>query len=278
MKKAFVVGYPVHHSRSPLIHTYWINRYGLKGSYEKQDVSPNKFELFLKDLNRAGFLGGNVTIPHKEKAFLHVKKTTQIARKLKAVNTLWFESGILWGDNTDMMGFTAHLDESFGFHWEKSVSQALVLGAGGAARAIVAGLIEKNISRILVANRTLERAQELSHFDTDKIIPVPWEQVRHYLAETHLLVNTTSLGMKNQPALDLDITPLPKNACVADIVYVPLETPLLAQARHLQLKSADGLGMLLHQAVPGFEKWFSIRPQVTLELRHLIEADIEKTS
>jgi shikimate dehydrogenase len=278
MKKAFVVGHPISHSRSPLIHNYWIHRYGLIGSYETKDVTPGDFDFFLKTLNENGFMGGNVTIPYKEKAFQAVEEATSRAKKLKAVNTLWFENGKLWGDNTDMTGFIAHLDESFDAHWEDHVGRALVLGAGGAARAIIAGLLDKNIQQIFIANRTFARAQELSSFDPEKIFPIEWDQIGEHLNNTHLLVNTTSLGMKNQPSLDIDPSQMPKDAYVADIVYVPLETPLLAEAKRYQLKTADGLGMLLHQAVPGFAKWFKIKPQVTSELRRLIEDDIEKTA
>ncbi len=278
MTKAFVVGHPIKHSRSPLIHGYWLRRYGLQGSYERIDVAPVDFGNFLRSFRHQGFAGGNVTIPHKEAAFSGAERVTERARRLKAVNTLWTEDGVLWGDNTDVVGFMAHLDRSLGTSWEQDVDTALVLGAGGAARAIVAGLQDRPLRRILVANRTVAKAEELVR---DLAGPGPalraiaWEEIGQALPESQLIVNTTSLGMTGQPPLVLDLDGAPGNAAVADIVYVPLKTPLLASAEARGLRTVDGLGMLLHQAVPGFERWFGIRPEVTPELRALIVADIE---
>ncbi len=279
MTRAFVVGHPIKHSRSPLIHGAWLKRYGLAGSYERIDVAPQDFSRFLASFGNQGFAGGNVTIPHKEAAFAGVRRRTERAERLKAVNTLWIEDGEVWGDNTDITGFMAHLDHSLGAGWEREVRTALVLGAGGAARAVVAGLLARPLDRVLVANRTLARAREIADAFSGPggpgIAPLAWEEIQAALGEVDLLVNTTSLGMAGQPALELDLSPLPEHAIVADIVYVPLRTPLLALAEARGLRSVDGLGMLLHQAVPGFARWFGVTPRVTPELAALIRADIE---
>lgn len=279
MTKAFVVGHPIKHSRSPLIHGYWLGQYGLDGSYERIDVAPVNFGDFLKDFRSRGFAGGNVTIPHKEMAFLSVERRTAQAQRVGAVNTLWIEDGALWGDNTDVTGFMAHLDASLGTGWEQDVETVLVLGAGGAARAVVAGLQNRPLKRIFVANRTLSKAEDLVR-DLRPGSPVgletsAWEAVGRVIPHAQLIVNTTSLGMAGQPPLVLDLSRAPRNAAIADIVYVPLKTPLLATAAAQNLRTVDGLGMLLHQAVPGFKRWFGVKPEVTPELRALILADIE---
>lgn len=279
MTKAFVVGHPIKHSRSPLIHGSWLRAYGLAGSYERIDVPPGDFPRFLESFADRGFAGGNVTIPHKEAAFAGVGRRTGRAERLRAVNTLWIEDGVLWGDNTDVTGFMAHLDRSLGAGWEGEVGTALVLGAGGAARAVAAGLLERSLDRVLIANRTLGRAQEVAEAfagpGRPRIVPLAWEALESALDDVELLVNTTALGMAGQPPLALDLARLPDRAAVADIVYVPLETPLLAGARARGLRAVDGLGMLLHQAVPGFARWFGVVPEVTPELRALVAADIE---
>jgi shikimate dehydrogenase len=279
MKKAFVVGHPIKHSRSPLIHGFWLKQNGLDGSYERIDVEPVNFGEFLKTFHAQGFAGGNVTIPHKEAAFAGVARRTERAERLKAVNTLWVDDGVLWGDNTDVLGFMANLDQSLGTGWEQHVEMALVLGAGGAARGIVAGLQESPIKRIVIANRTASKAQEivrdLERYSAVKLEAVTWDDIDSVLPAAQLIVNTTSLGMAGQPPLLLDLGRAPDNAVVTDIVYVPLKTPLLTAAEARGLRIVDGLGMLLHQAVPGFELWFGVRPEVTPELRALIVADIE---
>lgn len=274
MKRAFVVGYPISHSRSPLIHGFWLKELGIQGSYERIAVEPTAFETFVATLVEQGFAGGNVTVPHKEAAFRLASVDDPVARDLEAVNTLWYENGVLKGMNTDVAGFLANLDQEAP-GWSDGMKQAVVLGAGGASRAILYGLLQRGAERILLVNRTLERAEALARHFGSKVTALAWDQAETALAGADLLVNTTSLGMKGQPPLDLDLSRLPKSALVTDIVYVPLETPLLAAARQAGLATVDGLGMLLHQAVPGFERWFGARPEVTPQLRALVLADIE---
>lgn len=279
-RKAFVVGHPIAHSRSPLIHNHWIAHYGLAGSYEKLDVAPDDFAAFLSHFHEDGFVGGNVTIPHKEAAFAGVALATERARRLGAVNTLWREGGILWGDNTDITGYLDNLDAQCGPDWAAHAGSALLLGAGGAARAVVAGLIERGLSPIRLVNRTRARAQALAAIfagylsDAQTLSVHDFDDLPDLLPQAGLVVNTTSLGMKGQPPLPLDLAHCRDDTIVSDIVYVPLETPLLAMARARGLACVDGLGMLLHQAVPGFERWFGIRPEVTPALRARVEADI----
>ena len=270
-----MVGHPIKHSRSPLIHGYWLERHGLAGSYERIEVAPADFDGFVRGLAAAGFRGGNVTIPHKEAAFRLAEQTTERARRLEAVNTLWIEDGRLHGDNTDVTGFLAHLDQALGA-WDAGT--ALVLGAGGAARGVIAGLLERAVPRIVVANRTEGRARELAAFAPARVEPIAWAEIPGRLEGADLLVNTTSLGMAGEPPLLVDLAALPRHAAVADIVYLPLETPLLAAARARGLRAVDGLGMLLHQAVPGFARWFGVAPQVTPELRAIVEADIARAA
>ena len=271
--RAGVVGHPVKHSRSPIIHGYWLEQFGINGRYDRYDVKPEDFSHFVKTLSEQALQGVNVTIPHKEAAFLALDEATERARRLKAANTLWFENGKLWGDNTDSIGFLANLDQGHP-GWDINAKSALILGAGGAARAIIAGLQKRNIEKITIVNRTRERAEELALMSGGQVAIAEWSKVSFQLESADLVVNTTSLGMSGQPDLDLSLDPLGKNALVTDIVYVPLETNLLKQARLRGNPVVDGLGMLLHQAVPGFEHWFGNRPVVTDELRHLVEDHI----
>ncbi|WP_413990589.1 shikimate dehydrogenase [Labrys okinawensis] len=277
MKRAFVVGYPISHSRSPLIHTFWLREAGITGSYERLAVEPAAFPDFANTLKEQGFVGGNVTVPHKEEAFRLASVDDQVARDLHAVNTLWLEGDRLRGANTDVVGFLANLDQE-ALGWDGRLGRAVVLGAGGASRAVLYGLLLRGAGEILLANRTFERARALAAHFGPKVKPVAWEEADTALAGADILVNTTSLGMKGQPSLELDLGGLPETALVTDIVYVPLETPLLAKARALGLRTVDGLGMLLHQAVPGFERWFGVRPLVSQQLRALVLADIEGRS
>ena len=273
-KKAFVTGHPIAHSRSPKIHGHWLKQYGIDGSYDRLDVAPAEFAAFLSGLQVRGFSGGNVTIPHKEAAFDLVGRRDEAAEEIGAVNTLWFEDGILCGGNTDAYGFAANLDE----HAPGWVANgpAVVVGAGGAARAIIHALKMRGLRDIRIVNRTLARAQELARRFGAGVSAHEMAAADSLLADAGLLVNTTALGMHGHEGQGLPADPrhLPAHAIVTDIVYVPLETPLLGAARRHGLKTVDGLGMLLHQAVPGFERWFGVRPQVTPELRRLLVADL----
>ena len=271
---ACLIGWPAAHSRSPLIHRYWLRTLGIDGGYVIEAVPPDDFRDFVLRLSPRGFVGANVTIPHKERA-LALSKPDARAQAVGAANTLWFNDGELCSTNTDVEGFAGNLDAAAP-GWDK-IEEALVLGAGGSSRAVLFALLDRGIKRVHLANRTRERAEALARQFGDKIEVAAWEQVAELLPRANLLVNTTSLGMHGQPALELDVDKLPSHAVVADLVYVPLETPLLKAARGRGLKTADGLGMLLHQAVRGFELWFGQRPQVTSELRALVEADLTAT-
>jgi shikimate dehydrogenase len=273
-RAACLIGWPAAHSRSPLIHHYWLRTLGIEGGYNIEAVPPEGFAEFVLHLSTHGFVGANVTIPHKERA-LALSKPDPRALSVGAANTLWYEDGELRSTNTDIEGFINNLD-ACAPGWD-TASEALVLGAGGASRAVVFGLIERGIRRVHLANRTLDRARALADQFGADVHPVAWDAIGDLLPRAGLLVNTTSLGMHGQPSLELDAGRLPSHAVVADLVYVPLETPLLAAARGHGLKTADGLGMLLHQAVRGFELWFGRRPEVTSELRDLVEADLTKT-
>ena len=274
MRAACVIGWPVKHSRSPLIHGHWIERHGLAADYRREELVPDAVADFLSNLSQRGYVGCNVTIPHKEAA-LAASQPDDRAQAVGAANTLWLENGRLLSTNTDVEGFTANLDDAVP-GWDSRAGEAIVLGAGGSARAVIYGLIERGITRINVVNRSLDRAEALNERFGAVVQPAKWTALPHLLARAGLLVNTTSLDMAGQPPLEIDLSPLPTHAAVADLVYVPLETPLLAAARARGLATADGLGMLLHQAVRGFTLWFGVRPDVTPELRAVIEADLRK--
>jgi shikimate dehydrogenase len=268
---ACLIGWPAAHSRSPLIHHYWLRELGIEGGYVIEAVPPDELQDFVFRLSLRGFVGANVTIPHKERA-LALSKPDERARAVGAANTLWFGDGELRSTNTDVEGFINNLD-ACAAGWDEC-EDALVLGAGGSSRAVVFGLLERGIKRVHLANRTVYRARALADQFGASVLPVAWDAVPELLPRARLLVNTTSLGMHGQPPLEIDVGRLPSNAVVADLVYVPLETALLAAAGARGLRTADGLGMLLHQAVRGFELWFGQRPEVTAELRALVEADL----
>ncbi len=272
-RAACLIGWPAAHSRSPLIHHFWLRKLGIEGGYIIESVPPEDVAEFITLLSHHGFVGANVTIPHKERALL-LSVPDERAKAVGAANTLWYDGGTLRSTNTDIEGFINNLDASAP-EWD-AATDALVLGAGGSSRAVLFGLIERGIARVHLANRTAERAQALADQFGPRIIPVPWEAIGDVLPRVGLLVNTTSLGMQGQPPLAIEADRLPAHAVVADLVYVPLPTPLLAAAEARGLKTADGLGMLLHQAVRGFELWFGQRPEVTPELRELVEADLTK--
>ncbi|MDG4905110.1 shikimate dehydrogenase [Mesorhizobium sp. WSM4898] len=272
-KRAFVTGHPIAHSRSPKIHRHWLEEYGIDGSYQAIDVRPEDFAAFLKSLDENGYRGGNVTIPHKEAAYALVERRDEAAEAIGAVNTLWLEDGVLWGGNTDALGFAGNLDEHAP-GWAAN-GPAVVLGAGGASRAVIYALKDRGLNDIRIVNRTLARAEELADRFGAGVSAHGAGAVGELLSDAGLLINTTALGMHGNETLAADPAGLPGHAIVTDIVYVPLETPLLAAARARGLKTVDGLGMLLHQAVPGFERWFGKRPDVTPRLRRMIVADIE---
>jgi shikimate dehydrogenase len=273
-RAACVVGWPIKHSRSPLIHGYWIKQHGLDADYRREEVAPGAFADFIRNLSSRGYAGANVTIPHKEMA-LELSEPDDRAQAAGAANTLWLDGDRLRSTNTDVEGFIANLDDAVP-GWVERAGEAVVLGAGGSARAVVYGLIGRGIGRINVVNRSRDRAEALRQRFGAAVHPAEWSVLPGLLARCGLLVNTTSLGMTGQPPLAIDLGPLPQEAAVTDLVYAPLKTSLLAAAEARGLAVADGLGMLLHQAVRGFELWFGVRPRVTAELRRLVETDLGK--
>jgi shikimate dehydrogenase len=272
-RAACVIGWPAGHSRSPLIHNYWIKQHGVTAEYRREAVPPEKFAEFLASWGERGYVGANVTLPHKEAA-LKLSQPDDRADAVGAANTLWREGGVLRSTNTDVEGFMENLDAATP-GWDAGLASAIVLGAGGAGRAIVFALLERGAERVYVANRTFEKAEAFRARFGNRVRPVRWGEVNGLLAGAQLLANATSLGMTGQPELDINLSDLPPSAVVTDVVYVPLETPLLSEARRCGLRTADGLGMLLHQAVRGFSLWFGVRPEVTAELRALVEADLK---
>jgi shikimate dehydrogenase len=273
-RAACLIGWPAAHSRSPLIHHHWLRHLGIAGGYTIESVPPEDVADFVMNLSRRGYIGANVTIPHKERV-LKLTAPDRRARAVGAANTLWYDHGTLRATNTDVEGFIDNLDHSAP-EWDNA-DEALVLGAGGSSRAVVFGLLERGIKHVYVANRSIERAEELAKLFGERVVPLAWDAAAAKLPRVSLLVNTTSLGMKGQPELVIDLGLLPDDAVVADLVYVPLETPLLAAARARGMRTADGLGMLLYQAVRGFELWFGQRPEVTAELRAEVVADLTAT-
>jgi len=272
-RAACIIAWPAGHSRSPLIHNYWIKQHKLNAEYRREAVPPEKFTEFVTHLREHGYVGGNVTVPHKEAA-LRLSQPDERARAVGAANCLWYEGDTLRSTNTDVEGFLANLDQATP-GWDRGLESAVVLGAGGGARAVVFALLAREVKRIHVVNRTRERAQALQTQFGACVQPTGWDETAGLLSGAGLLVNTTTLGMVGQPPLEIDLRG-PASLVVADLVYAPLETGLLAAARARGLRTADGLGMLLHQAVRGFELWFGLRPQVTAELRALVEADLLK--
>ena len=275
--KAFVIGWPIAQSKSPIIHGHWLKQHSLAGSYEKIAVEPDELGSFIKSLQNRGFVGGNVTIPHKQAILNFVDVIHPTAVRLGAANTVWFEDGKLHADNTDGYGFLANLDQCHP-GWDKHEDgKALVLGAGGAARPIINGLIERGFKTVTLVNRTRKRAEELAvlfeNLDfPNHVVTADWENRSNLLADKDLVVNTSSLGMIGQPLLEMDLATLPSTTLVTDIVYNPLLTDLLKAAQARGNPVVDGLGMLLHQAIPGFEHWFGVRPYVDNELRQLVLA------
>jgi len=270
---AGVAGWPIKHSRSPRIHNYWLRRYGIDGVYVPLAMPPEGAKEAIRMLPSLGIRGLNVTVPNKEEAYKAMDEVDRWAQRMKAVNTIVVRDGILYGANTDAFGFLESLREARP-GWRADVGPAVVLGAGGAARSVVAGLQDEGAPEIRILNRTPERAAAIRDEFGKPVRPMMWEQRGSALANAALLVNTTSLGMEGLPPLDIDLGKLPENAVVYDIVYVPLETPLLAAARARGNPAIDGLGMLLHQARPGFREWFGTDPTVDQALRDHVLADL----
>ena len=274
MKNACVIGYPITHSRSPLIHNHWLKTYGLEGLYEKRQVEPENLSAFIKNLSNNGYVGCNVTIPHKETAIQYVTEIDAIVRKTGSLNTIYIQDNVLKATSTDGEGFYQNLKTTIpGFNvFGKTV---VIIGAGGSARAVIERLIRADVAKLYIINRTQARAEELATLFGPKVIPSHTSTLPKLLTATDLLINTTSQGMMGQPELEIDLNSLPASAIVADLIYVPLKTKLIKAAEARGLRAVGGLGMLLHQAVVGFEKWFGVKPIVTDELYRMIARDID---
>lgn len=270
-KAVCVIAWPAGHSRSPLIHNYWIKQHGLNAEYRREAVPPEKFVEFATHLREHGYVGANCTVPHKQTA-MTVSAPDERARAVGAANTLWYADGTLRATNTDVEGFLANLDSATP-GWDRGLESAVVLGGGGGARAATFALLTREVQRIYVINRTTSHAEAIQEKFGARVYVAGWDEITGLLGGAGLLVNTTTLGMVGQPPLEVNLR-CPASLVVTDLVYDPLETGLLKTARERGLRVADGLGMLLHQAVRGFELWFGVRPEVTPELRALVEADL----
>lgn len=274
MKRACVIGWPISHSRSPLIHGYWLRQHGIDGSYTRQPVEPHELHGFLSSLERQGYAGCNVTIPHKENAFRLVTPADRSTERLGAVNTVFLHDGQLLGTNTDGEGFINNLlSGAPGLQLKNG--QAVILGAGGASLAVVNAILEQGVAEVVVFNRTREKAEQLKSRFGERVRTADWERAADQISECSLLVNTTSLGMTGQSPLNFDLARLSRGAVVTDIVYTPLRTRLLQDAAVRGNPVVEGLGMLLHQAVRGFSLWFGVTPKVTSELHDLVARDID---
>lgn len=277
-RRVCIIGWPVEHSRSPLIHNHWIETYGIGNAvYERLAVPPDQAEETISGLRERGFIGANVTVPHKEAAYRALPAADARARRLKAVNTIVSVDGALEGRNTDGYGFLTNLATAAP-DWTAAAGPAVILGAGGAARAVAAALDDAGAPEIRLVNRTRAKADALVR---DLSLPragiYDWSAMAAAFDGAGLLVNTTSLGMAGQPPLDIALDTLPRAALATDLVYTPLRTRLLEDAAARGNPTVDGLGMLLHQAVPGFEAWFGVCPEVTPALRALVVADLEES-
>lgn len=271
---AGVIGWPVSHSRSPRLHGFWLQRHDIDGAYVPLAVKPESIERALRALPVLGFSGVNITVPHKEVTLAVCDEVDPLARRIGAVNTVVVrEDGCLAGSNTDAFGFIENLRQ--GSNWGPGDGPAVVLGAGGAARAVCVALLDAGAAEIRIANRTRLRSDQLAEELGAGVNAVDWDDRSGALGGAGLLVNTTSLGMQNAAPLEIDLATLPVSATVSDIVYVPLETPLLTAARARGNTVVDGLGMLLHQARPGFEAWFGVRPEADAELREFVLEDLK---
>jgi shikimate dehydrogenase len=271
---ACVIGWPIAQSRSPMIHSHWLAQHGLAGRYIRKEVEPSDLARFMQEVRDGDYIGCNVTVPHKETVMPLLDEITPTARAIGAVNTVWREGARLVGGNTDADGYIANLDE-LAPGWDAGPLRAVVLGAGGAARAVAYGLQQRGAEAVLVVNRSRDRADRIAQDFGGCVRAADWQDLPRHFQGATLLVNATSLGMAGKEPLTVDLAGLDARAVVSDIVYVPLVTDLLASARKSGFRTVEGLGMLLHQAVPGFERWFGVRPAVTPELRALVQADIE---
>lgn len=273
MKRACVIGWPIEHSRSPLIHGYWLAKYGIAGSYTKVAVRPEELQAFFDRLADNGYAGCNVTVPHKEAAFRRADVKDASAVAVGAANTLWLADGKLHCANTDTYGYMAYL-EKCAPDWKRDHRPVSILGAGGAARAIIYGFLTAGAPEVRLFNRSRDRAEALANHFGPRVTAHAWEDRAAASREAAVIANTTTLGMKGAGDPGIDFSGFDPSCVVSDIVYVPLETAFLKAARNRGLKTIDGLGMLLHQAVPGFEKWFGVRPEVDDALFARIAADI----
>jgi shikimate dehydrogenase len=275
---AGVMGWPVMHSRSPMLHNHWFRQYDLAGSYVPLAIRPEALGVALRALHPLGFAGVNLTIPHKQQALTIVDEVDTVARSIGAISCVVVRlDGSLAGTNNDCWGFIQNLKQEQP-EWRADAGPIVVIGAGGGSRAVCYGLAQEGAREIRLVNRTFVRAQGLADDFGPPLSPVPWEQRGDALEGAAMVVNTTSLGMVGQPALDISLDRLPASAIAADIVYIPLETPLLAAARRRGNRTVDGLGMLLNQGRPAWKAWFGLEPEVTPELREMIEATIPKVS
>lgn len=268
---AGVIGNPIAHSKSPKLHGHWLRSYGIAGHYIPLHVASADLSAVLMAMPKMGFVGANVTIPHKESVIPYCDSLSETALRIGAVNTLsWTSEGQLHGDNTDAYGFIENIHQST--KWQAAGKTALILGAGGAARAVIVALLDAGIAQIILTNRSPERAENLAAEFGPKLRALPWAQTDGHLGGADLVVNTTSLGMAGQEDLPFTLQALAPHILVTDIVYTPLQTPLLMKAKAAGCQTVDGLGMLLHQAVPGFEKWFGHRPDVDTATRAAVLA------
>lgn len=267
---AGVIGHPIAHSKSPKLHGYWLKEHGLEGHYVPIDVAPENLESVLRMMPKMGYVGANVTIPHKERALEIADQVTDRATLIGAANTLIFlEDGKILADNTDGYGFIQNLRNGAP-DWDPTAGAAVVLGAGGAARAVLASLLDVGVPEILLSNRTRARAEQLRDDFGARIKVIEWVQAGNVMEDGATVVNTTSLGMTGKPELRVPMDGLNADAVVTDLVYTPLMTNFLETAQAKGCTTVDGLGMLLHQAVPGFERWFGPRPEVTDDVRRVM--------